>query len=53
MDDLEFDTLHVGPEDGDLVLLLHGFPQSKEIWRPQLDALPAAGYRAVAFDQRG
>lgn len=42
-----------GPEDGDLVLLLHGFPQSKEIWEPQLGALAEAGYRAVAFDQRG
>ncbi len=42
-----------GPGDGELVLLLHGFPQSKEIWGPQLEALAAGGYRAVAFDQRG
>ena len=42
-----------GPEDGPLVLLLHGFPQSRHTWRAQLPALAAAGFRAVAFDQRG
>jgi len=52
-DGLVFDALVVGPADGHLVLLLHGFPQSSAIWMPQLDALASAGYRAVAFDQRG
>lgn len=52
-DGLVFDALVAGPADGDVVLLLHGFPQSSAIWRPQLDALATAGYRAVAFDQRG
>ncbi len=42
-----------GPEDGRLVLMLHGFPQSSYQWRHQLAALGEAGYRAVAFDQRG
>lgn len=42
-----------GPEDGDLVLLLHGFPQSSFEWRAQLRALGEAGYHAVAPDQRG
>lgn len=50
---LVFDALVAGPDDGDLVLLLHGFPQSAGMWRPQLEVLAAAGYRAVAFDQRG
>lgn len=50
---LVFDALAAGPDDGDLVLLLHGFPQSSLAWRPQLDALAAGGFRAVAFDQRG
>ena len=50
---LVFDALTAGPVEGDLVLLLHGFPQSAAMWRPQLAALAAAGYRAVAFDQRG
>jgi len=50
---LMFDALAEGPAGGELVLLLHGFPQSSYEWRSQLDALGAAGYRAVAPDQRG
>jgi pimeloyl-ACP methyl ester carboxylesterase len=50
---LTFDALADGPEDGDLVLLLHGFPQTSASWRDQITALAAAGYRAVAPDQRG
>ncbi|HEX9993480.1 MAG TPA: alpha/beta hydrolase [Acidimicrobiales bacterium] len=50
---LTFPALAAGPEDGELVLLLHGFPQTAGAWRPQLDGLAAAGYRAVAPTQRG
>ena len=47
-------TAHVaGPADGALVLLLHGYPQTRHTWRDQVPALGAAGYRAVAPDQRG
>jgi epoxide hydrolase 4 len=48
--------LHVaeaGPEDGPLVLLLHGFPEFWFGWRHQIGALAAAGYHVVAPDQRG
>ena len=38
---------------GPLVLLLHGFPEFWFSWRQQLPALAAAGFRAVALDQRG
>jgi pimeloyl-ACP methyl ester carboxylesterase len=38
---------------GPVVLLCHGFPESWFSWRHQLTALAAAGYRAVAPDQRG
>ncbi|MGH7344124.1 MAG: alpha/beta fold hydrolase [Candidatus Rokuibacteriota bacterium] len=38
---------------GPLVLLLHGLPQSRHFWGEQVPALGAAGYRAVAPDQRG
>jgi pimeloyl-ACP methyl ester carboxylesterase len=48
-----FTTEVAGPEGGPLVLLLHGFPQTRHTWRHQLPALGAAGYRAVAPDQRG
>ena len=38
---------------GPLVVLLHGFPEFSGTWRHQLQALAAAGYHAVAPDQRG
>jgi pimeloyl-ACP methyl ester carboxylesterase len=38
---------------GPLVLLLHGFPECWYSWRHQLTALAAAGFHAVAPDQRG
>src|SRR5215207_5150996 len=38
---------------GPLVLLLHGFPESWYSWRHQIAALAAAGFHAVAPDQRG
>jgi pimeloyl-ACP methyl ester carboxylesterase len=50
---LTFDALADGPEDAELVLLLHGFPQTSASWHDQVTALAAAGYRAVAPDQRG
>ena len=42
-----------GPSAGPPVLLLHGFPETRHMWRDQLRALAAAGFRAVAPDQRG
>ena len=38
---------------GPAVLLLHGFPDSRFLWRYQLPALAAAGYRVIAPDLRG
>ncbi|MDE3094975.1 MAG: alpha/beta hydrolase [Chloroflexota bacterium] len=47
-------TMHIAEAgEGPLVLLLHGFPESWYSWRHQLPALAAAGYHAVAPDQRG
>jgi pimeloyl-ACP methyl ester carboxylesterase len=43
----------MGPKDGPLVVLLHGFPECWVTWRHQLPALAAAGFRAVAPDMRG
>jgi pimeloyl-ACP methyl ester carboxylesterase len=51
--ELTFDALAAGRVDGDLVLLLHGFPQTKWSLRHQLPVLAESGYRAVAVDQRG
>ena len=36
-----------------MVLLCHGFPETSHVWRHQLPALAAAGFRAVAPDLRG
>jgi pimeloyl-ACP methyl ester carboxylesterase len=38
---------------GTPVVLLHGFPDSADVWRNQLPALAAAGLRAIAPDLRG
>lgn len=38
---------------GTPILLLHGFPDSKELWRNQIPALVNAGYRVIAPDLRG
>ena len=38
---------------GDAVVLLHGFPELAFSWRHQFPALSAAGFRAIAPDQRG
>jgi pimeloyl-ACP methyl ester carboxylesterase len=35
------------------VVLCHGFPELAYSWRHQVDALAAAGFRAIAPDQRG
>ncbi len=50
---MRFDALTAGPANGELVLLLHGFPQTASCWRNALGTLGAAGYHAVAFSQRG
>lgn len=42
-----------GPANGPSVLLVHGMGSSTFSWRHTLPALAQAGYRAVAFDQRG
>jgi len=42
-----------GPAGGEMVLLLHGFPEGAESWAKQVDALAKAGCLAVAPDLRG
>lgn len=39
--------------DGELVILLHGFPESSFIWEKLLVKLAEKGYRAIAPNQRG
>lgn len=42
-----------GPEGGDPVMLLHGWPQHWWLWRKVMPELAAAGYRVYAPDLRG
>ncbi|MCX6463212.1 MAG: alpha/beta fold hydrolase, partial [Pseudonocardiales bacterium] len=47
------DVREAGPEGGEPVLLLHGFPQGADCWDAVVPALTGAGHRTVAPDQRG
>jgi pimeloyl-ACP methyl ester carboxylesterase len=51
--DLEFDVTDMGPDDGETIVLLHGFPQNRHAWERVTPFLAAAGYRTLAPDQRG
>ncbi len=48
-----FDVIDAGPADGQVVVLLHGFPEQNTMWRPVIDRLTAQGYRCLAPLQRG
>jgi pimeloyl-ACP methyl ester carboxylesterase len=44
---------YIDEGEGPLVILLHGFPYLWYMWRRQIGALAAAGFRVVVPDQRG
>lgn len=50
---LAFPALAAGPDDGELVLCLHGFPQRAAAFARVLPVVAAAGFRGVALTQRG
>lgn len=50
---LTFDVRDGGPQDGEPVILLHGFPQDSTCWREVEPLLHAGGLRTLAPDQRG
>lgn len=52
-DGLTFDVIDSGPEDGEPVVLLHGFPERASSWDLVSPLLHAAGLRTYALDQRG
>jgi pimeloyl-ACP methyl ester carboxylesterase len=52
-DGLVLDAVATGPADGQVVLLLHGFPQTSWSWRRVWPGLADAGFRVIAPDQRG
>ena len=46
-------TIVAGPELGEPVVLLHGFPEFWYGWHRQIPALVERGYRVIVPDQRG
>lgn len=52
-DGLVFDVTDLGPPEGDVVVLLHGWPQDRSAWSAVGERLAAEGLRVLAPDQRG
>jgi pimeloyl-ACP methyl ester carboxylesterase len=50
---ISLNVAQAGPENGPLVILLHGFPECWYGWKKHIPALAAAGFRVWAPDQRG
>jgi len=50
---IQLEAITAGPAKGELVVLLHGFPESGDAWRAQIQELARAGLRVVAPHQRG
>jgi len=51
--DLVFDAVVAGADDGEPVLLLHGWPQTALSWSRVIPPLASSGLRIAAVDQRG
>ena len=51
VNDLRFPVTVYG--EGPAVVFLHGFPDSREVWRYQAQAIADAGFKVVVPDQRG
>jgi pimeloyl-ACP methyl ester carboxylesterase len=51
--DVGLEVQVAGPPDGRPVVLLHGFPDTGRVWRHQVEALEAAGFRLIVPDLRG
>ena len=51
--DIRLHAVAAGPQDGPIVILLHGFPEFWYGWHNQIAPLADAGFRVIAPDQRG
>ena len=51
--DVDLHVVAAGPNDGSVLILLHGFPEFWYGWRRQIEPLAAAGFRVIVPDQRG
>jgi pimeloyl-ACP methyl ester carboxylesterase len=45
--------LQIGPDDGPLLIFVHGWPELGLIWRHQMEHFAGLGWRCVAPDMRG
>jgi pimeloyl-ACP methyl ester carboxylesterase len=45
--------LAAGPEDGPLIIFVHGWPELSISWRHQIPSMASLGFRAIAPDMRG
>ena len=52
-DGYTFEVTDTGPADGEVIVLLHGFPESRAAWQEVSPSLAHAGYRVLAPNQRG
>ena len=50
---IKLHVMEAGPQDGPMILFLHGFPEFWYAWRKQLQYFADKGYLVVAPDQRG
>ena len=53
LDGIRLHAITAGPVGGEVVILLHGFPEFWRSWQNQMMPLADAGYRVIALDQRG
>lgn len=42
-----------GPANGPLLIFVHGWPAIGKLWKPQIDAFSAMGFRVIAPDMPG
>ncbi|AWL27560.1 alpha/beta hydrolase [Acinetobacter defluvii] len=52
-ENLSFDVIDTGTLDGQIFVLLHGFPETNKSWQETSEILNQAGYRTLAVNQRG
>lgn len=51
--DIKTAYLQAGPEDGPLLIFVHGWPGIAETWKRQLVTFASLGFRVIAPDTRG
>lgn len=52
-DGFTFEVTDAGPPTGEAIVLLHGFPESRDAWDEVAPSLVHAGYRVLIPNQRG